>query len=143
MNPRLAKDFRVLAPPGGIALAAVLVPGLTSRLDAMDFMLALFAIGCTLMGVMILGQDVRQGTLALLLTQPLPRGRLWREKMQVLAWSLAVATAAWLLGVFWFDERQFSRAELWYTTGFIVLVTFCTAPFWTLLYRSILLGLLL
>jgi ABC-type transport system involved in multi-copper enzyme maturation permease subunit len=141
MNPRIAKDIRAVLPFFGLTLAGAIVPGLLCRSDPVGPMTAAFGFASILMAAMVLGHDVQPGTLALLLAQPLPRSRLWREKMQVLGVALGAGFAALFVGILLLQPSELSRREFWLVAGLTTFGAFCTTPYWTLLYRSPLLAL--
>src|SRR6185436_8256472 len=91
MNQRIVKEIRVLLPAFGLTLLAAAFPFLRLGEDADFWTTALFTLGCLFMGVEAFGNDLHHGTLSLLLIQPLRRGSMWREKMQVLGFALALS----------------------------------------------------
>ena len=124
MNARMTKEIRVLLPAFGIALSAALLPFLASPHEPEALAALLFVFGCTMMGALIFGNEFQHRTLSLLLTQPIPRTSLWKEKMRVLATALAIAAGVLCATLLLFDSRVRAEVELlWILCGFVPL--FC------------------
>lgn len=93
MNPRIAKDIRLIAIPVAIGIAGML---LVSGLNQFWCLLA-WVIACTfLVAAGFAGELVPNG-LAFSLTMPVPRRQLWKEKMFVMGGGLVALTLALLL----------------------------------------------
>jgi len=147
MNPRIAKEMKVLRPAFLLTLAAAAMPLVIgpNRHELPEIWMGIiFAMGCLIMGAEAFGNEFQQKTLALLLTQPLPRTFIWKEKMQVLGAALAIGTGA-LAGAVMLFDRQVVSAEgfPWMAWVLIPIAILCTTPYWTLLLRNTLLGALL
>ncbi len=98
-------------------------------------------LGCTLMAASAFGTEFQHRTLPLLLTQPVDRRMLWRDKMVVVALALLVSFAValrlqhpWTAG--WQSEPTGQLGLL----IMILLCAFCGAPYLTLLTRSSIAG---
>jgi hypothetical protein len=136
MNPRLAKEFRALRLPWLVGLAAGL-----AMLDhrAQDYAMVA-AVGCAaLLAAMSMGNEFQQRTLALLLSQPCARRDLWREKLLVLG-MLAGTLGLTLFSSLGIAGREVSDPHDLVMTGIFSLAVVCSAPFWTLVARSIIGG---
>jgi hypothetical protein len=99
MRRRLRKELIGLLPAWGLAVAVPLAGlCLFGRLQHLfNGALALFAICTAVLGAAAFGAEFEHRTLPLLLTQPVARRRLWREKMVALAAALASASAVFAL----------------------------------------------
>src|SRR5437899_6613889 len=95
MNKRLAKEFRPLLLPWGLAAGAAAGAPVKLLVDDLiqpgEFLSMLFNIvpfaffGSILaLGAFSFGVEFQHRTLPLLLTQPMRRARLWNEKMAML-----------------------------------------------------------
>src|SRR6266478_3813516 len=85
MNPRIAKEMKVLRPAFLLTLAAAAMPLVIgpNRHELPEIWMGIiFALGCLIMGAEAFGNEFQQKTLSLLLTQPLPRTFIWKEKMR-------------------------------------------------------------
>jgi hypothetical protein len=105
-----------------------------------------------LLGAICFGEEFHERTLALLLTQPLARRRIWNQKMSTV--SLAVLAAVLLEVVLLAAvsrcyppeqvraalEQVFSREEP-LMAGVFMVATVCSCGYWTLIARSIIGGL--
>lgn len=93
-----------------------------------------FGLGCAVMAGSSFGIELRHRTLSLLLSQPIPRRVVWREKMLVLGTAMALSTAAlWLCLALFYRQALDSGAPV--VLALIPLCTFCGAPFFTLLLQ--------
>lgn len=142
MNPRLAKEFRLLLLPwcvcaiagfgylaGTVSTGGVWSAPLTG--------LAAFALysGCLLLATLPLGLEFQQRTLPLLLGQPIERARLWKEKF--LAATAAVLALVVVHGVLATAAGQRLQSDdVLPCVGFIV-ATICSAGLFTLTARSV------
>lgn len=169
INPRLRKEFRFLLVPTCVAavvacaipvlglLAANLGEGIFSALRDM----AWFAfLGCVLfVAATPIGAEFHQRTMSMLISQPLPRSRLWQDKL--LAASLAALVVCTLAFVAWFVvtqatvrvymidasggnvitgqyvpmNRRFAGTDLFLFT-LVVPTALCAAPYWALVTRT-------
>jgi ABC-type transport system involved in multi-copper enzyme maturation permease subunit len=142
VNPRITKEIRVLKPAFALTLAAAAMPLLIGPNQILMGGL-LFIMGCVIMGAELFGNEFSQMTVSLLLSQPIPRTTIWKEKMQVLGMGLMIATAVFGVSLGLLDGHILLSADFpWIVFCLIPLGIFCTAPFWTLLYRNTLVGVL-
>jgi hypothetical protein len=144
---RILKEARPLAWPWcAVTLAGVLplVPSAPHSIAGnlvQAICLIGFFLGIPLLATLSLGNEFQHRTLAFLLTQPVERMEIWREKLSVTA--VAVFSVALL---FFFDWRMGALqlgphfAEF---AGAWTLATIASAAFWTLLARSTLGGIAL
>jgi hypothetical protein len=155
MWPRIEKEIRALLWLWcGLVFTAALV-FFVERLELAFgfevgprmFSMAGLWLGLPLLATLSIGHEFQHRTAPLLLSQPVDRINIWREKWMVLA--PAMATAAFLY--IWRDvglgsPHEFSIRSDWQTRAiaivWIVTAT-CTAPFWTLVGRSIMNGFVL
>jgi hypothetical protein len=141
MFRRAIKEVRSLAPPAGFILAAAFVtvawsafpssaPGPTT---AFRFGAIGLFIGFPLLAATSFGAEFRQRTLPLLLSQPVPRGRLWLEKwvpVVILSTLLAVVHLVSVRGV-----KAEDKAPLFVVVFFTATIV-CSTGFWTLIAHS-------
>ncbi len=147
MNPRITKEFRVLRPAFVLTLSAAVLPWLIgpNRHEVAEIWMELwFFLGCLIMGAESFGNEFEQKTLSLLLTQPIPRTSIWKDKMQVLGGALAVGTGVFGVTMMFFRQEAFSTGHdlIFHPISYalIALGVLCTTPYWTLLFRSTLIG---
>ena len=148
MKTRIIKEARTLLPAFALVLGATFVEVLVQenpRDPWSGLMIFLFVTGCIVMGAETFGNEFQKRTMPLLLSQPVPRAMMWREKMRILACALAFGAAVLAGAVYYFNRRIFELPDFPSTVfaiGFalIPLCAFGTAPFWTLTFRSTLLG---
>lgn len=105
MSALVRKEVRSLVPPWLLAMLLATVPvwlvwpGGTSLLAA-DLgyrVYAPFALGILLLSLTPFGQELNWGTFSVLLSQPVPRARIWRTKTLLLAGALLLVFAAFLI----------------------------------------------
>lgn len=132
------KEVDQLRPAWLASLFAMQMPYLVLGEEAMTLLPWLFAATCALMAAIPFGTEFQQRTLAGMLAQPVDRAAWWRTKMTVLAvglgvhWAVAAGTAE-ILGAAW--------AGLVVGMGMSAVVAGFTTPYWTLLTRGLLSGL--
>ena len=80
------------------------------------------------------GSEFQHRTLSLLLSQPIARSVIWRDKMLVLGAGM-VASLAVLVGCLAVAGSGSDDQE-WLVLALIPLCAFCGAPFWTLVLRQ-------
>jgi hypothetical protein len=80
------------------------------------------------------GNEFQHRTISLLLSQPIPRSVIWREKMMILGAGLTTSLAA-LLGCLAVAGSKIDHVE-WLPLVLIPLCAFCGAPFCTLVLRQ-------
>jgi ABC-type transport system involved in multi-copper enzyme maturation permease subunit len=133
MNARLIKETRDLLPMFAGTLPLIIVlqliwPGAGY--------LAL-GVACVVMAGSSFGNEFQHRTISLLLSQPIARSVIWREKMLVLGTGMAASVAV-LLGLAISDPV--SEHVEWLPLALIPLCAFCGAPFWTLSLRQSIAG---
>ena len=98
MNALVRKEIRLIRPAWISAVLLALAPGASFAFGyGPGFGFAASALGAILLGLASFGQEFGSGTFSLLLAQPVPRRRIWRVKVAVLATALAVVAAVgWL-----------------------------------------------
>lgn len=144
---RLWKEARALLPMWAAMAGLIAVPFLLRHEQPMDFALGAYWLGCALLGPVCMGQEFQHRTMGLLLSQPVPRRRLWWEKMAVLCVAM-VGLFAWMELLWGTETGQVpgfvgSGEELLKVMHLLVLpwlIGFCTGPALTLLAGSIIGG---
>ena len=136
MNARLIKETRDLLPMFAGTLPLIVVPTLIWPPAGFGY----FALGvaCVVMAGSSFGSEFQNRTLTLLLSQPIARSVIWREKMLVLGTGIVTSLMALLLSLV-VSGPVSGRVE-WLTLALIPLCAFCGAPFWTLSLRQSIAG---
>ena len=131
MKARLIKETRDLLP--AFASMLTLIVALCFIWPTPDVCLIVLAVACVVMAGSSFGNELQHRTLSLLLSHPIARSVLWREKMLVLgAAILASLVALHICLVVWLPPGPaFEMLALL----FIPLCAFCGGPYWTLLLR--------
>jgi hypothetical protein len=147
--PQIIKEIRVLVPPLAVLLLAALLPYRSLQGNWLGFFLVVF-VGCSvLMAALSFGQEFQQRTISLLLSQPVPRKKIWLQKTGLLGLFLLAAAFSAVLAVVRYDPQLFARDtqsfaaaldSIWPAFPCVSVIAFCTAPLFTLLFRSTLLG---
>jgi hypothetical protein len=147
MNPRLAKEFRPLLFPwcvaalGAVGYLVALADPIFAKGEFGSFLIGLagcaFVAGCLLLAAMPMGSELQERTLALLLSQPMDRSRLWKEKL--LAATIAVGALALVHGVATIATGQLRLGEALLCLIFMV-AAICSVGYWTLATRSVIGG---
>ena len=132
MNARLIKETRALLPMFAGTLPLIVVPQLVWPEAGFGY-LAL-GVACVMMAGSAFGTEFQHRTLALLLAQPIPRSVIWRDKMLVLGVGLATSLVALLVCLA--VSHPPAGDPGWPVLVFIPLCAFCGAPFWTLVLRQ-------
>ncbi len=102
MKTRLLKEFSALLPVWLVAVGLAVVPAQLMRdFDAFPLWLLLFGIGATLLSVESFGKEFANGTMNLLLSQPVTRRRLWNEKVLALLAAFVPVVGGFLVAMFW------------------------------------------
>jgi len=91
-----------------------------------------YVLGIVLLATLPFGNEFQNRTFSLLLSQPISRMEIWREKLSITA--IAVFTAAL---VFLSSSRASGVHTNWGFFAVTAIVFVASAPFWTLLTRSI------
>lgn len=86
MKTRLWKEFRILALAWVVAVivAPMAEYGFFHKMDELFYMFVIQVFACFVMGSQAFGTEFTLGTMERLLSQPVGRERIWREKMLVL-----------------------------------------------------------
>lgn len=136
MNARLIKETRDLLPMFAGTLPLIVVPTLIWPPAGFGY----FAMGvaCVVMAGSSFGNEFQHRTLSLLLSQPIARSVIWREKMLVLGTGMATSLIALLISLVVSGPAS-GRVE-WLPLALIPLCAFCGAPFWTLSLRQSIAG---
>src|SRR5438093_7724338 len=173
MRPRLAKELHPLLLPwliaavaaGAMPLLALLVgpaEGGTFTLFLLELITFAFFGALAVIAGLSFGAEFQQHTLGLLVSQPIERSRLWKEKMlALLAAATGIGLILWLSwgvgglllaewGV-WPDDREWVGKQLqrYFPDQALVLAatwlvaTVCSGGFWSLLARSTIGGMVL
>jgi hypothetical protein len=116
----------------------IAVPFLLNGANAAPFGTVAFGLGCLVLGGCSFGNEFQHRTLPLLLSQPVSRSVLWRDKMLVLAAAIGICLAALVLCQ-WVYCPVADREAL-VVAALIGLCAFCGAPCWTLVCRQTLAG---
>jgi hypothetical protein len=147
MTPNLQKEFRTLAFPAGVILAALLggawaTPGGGALFGYRDWLLqaamTAFIVGIPLLAALPFGSEFQQKTMVLLLSAPVSRTRIWVDK-----WVAMVSVVTVLSGVEVLIVVNRGPGWDWEFLAVLQLLVMvvCSAPLWTLLTRSTLGGL--
>lgn len=138
---RLRKELRQQVRGGVLAL---LVPGLLMMLgeaELIPWAVGGYCLGCLLLGADAFGAEFEHRTLGNLLVQPVSRGRVFVEKVGLVALLVGVATAnLWLVLFPQFRVYPFNQGDLLEVAVVGVAAVF-TGPLFSLLSRSALAGL--
>ena len=141
-GPRLsrlaAKDVRALAPIWIVCLAAMAASVTLNLAPFRGFGVVLFFFGLAALGALSFGHEYQHGTMALLLSLPAQRTRLFLVKVAVLAPMLLTVAAAAALIVFPdVHSAELDRPWLAWRAALYVL---CVAPWLTMVFRSAIAG---
>ena len=133
MNPRIAKDIRLIALTWAITIALMIAASALPQIGK-GWAVAIAIFGCLTLAASIFGGEFSHGTISQLLAQPIDRRRIWREKMTLVALGLAsvILTVVAIEGTPWFGF-----------VGIVAACAFCTLPFFTLVGRNTLSGIIL
>jgi hypothetical protein len=132
MNARLIKESRALLPVLACTLPLIVVPQLIW--PPLGFGYLAFGVACVVMAGSIFGTEFQHRTITLLLSQPIARSVLWRDKMLVLGAGMVASLGALLLCLA--VRRPAVEARDWPVLALIPLCAFCGTPFWTLVLRQ-------
>jgi ABC-type Na+ efflux pump permease subunit len=113
-------------------LTLIVVPYLIC--PAGEFGYIVLGLACVVMAGSSFGNEFQHRTLSLLLSQPIARSVIWRDKMLVLGAGMVTSMAvlvACLTARSSLDDRQG-----WLPLILIPVCAFCGAPFWTLVMRQ-------
>src|SRR5688572_1527607 len=98
-----------------------------------------FCVGLPLLATLSFGNEFQFGTLSSLLSQPIDRSKIWREKFAVIVVAVLSAAIAYGFGAqrMGWETRGITVCALW------LMVTVGSSAFYTLVARSIIGGLVL
>ncbi len=144
LNPqaiRLKKEARALFWPWCAIMIAGALPIVVPHVYAEPFSFLSFFMGVPLLASLSLGNEFREHTLSLWLSQPRSRMQLWWEKMIVM--FPAVLTAGFVSGTVMF-QVTWPHMRLTYKAAALVyiFVAMAAATFWTAALRSTVGGLM-
>jgi len=130
MNPRIAKNIRLVRPAWLLAVGLLIVAAFLPSGAEWATIVVIFA--CPIIAAAAFGGEFAHGTISQLLTQPVDRRRVWFDKMLVTGAALgslllimvAIARPSWPVTV-------------------VAACAFCTIPFFTLVGRNTLSGVIL
>ncbi|HEY5912514.1 MAG TPA: hypothetical protein VJA21_18075 [Verrucomicrobiae bacterium] len=133
MNARFRKEIRELLPAFVITVLLVGLPFFFGESLAEVLPFLALALGAAALGGISFGAEFQRRTFPMLLSQPVSRVVLWREKMLVLGVCLALVSAwATVLNGWIFRSKGADGAALF----LIPLCAFSGAPLLTLLARN-------
>jgi hypothetical protein len=137
MNARLIKETRDLLPFAAATVLLIVMPCLILKHNHAEaagaFGTFAFGLGCAIMGGVSFGNEFQRRTFSLLLSQPIPRSAIWREKMLVLGGSLLLSLAAIWLCVAFYGPRGWADGDAVLVPLLVAVCAFCGAPCGTLL----------
>jgi hypothetical protein len=136
------KEFRALGGLWFAGVAAIIAAQLSLR-EAGDFGVLFYVVGALSLGAASMGHEYRFGTLAQLLTQPMPRAKTLTIKFGVLATLLVALAGTAAIVVFSGFHREGADRDV--LTALLVLPPLyglLVAPWLTLKTRSTLAGML-
>src|ERR1019366_3181955 len=131
MNTRLIKETRDLLPIFAGTLPLIVVPQLIW--PPAGFGCFALGVACVLMAGNSFGSEFQHRTLSLLLSQPIARSVVWREKMLVLGTGMLASLVALLVCLA--VRRPVIDGQDWLVLALVPLCAFCGAPCWTLSLR--------
>jgi hypothetical protein len=132
MNARLIKETRALLPVFACTLPLIILPQLIWPSAGLGYFA--LAVACVVMAGSCFGMEFQHRTISLLLSQPIPRSVIWREKMMVLGAGMVTSLAV-LVGCLAVSPSGNDHSE-WLVLVFVPLCAFCGAPFCTLVLRQ-------
>ena len=141
---RLWKETRALLPMWLAPAAWVSFPFLLPIGDPLTWSFAGFLFGCAVLGPVCVGHEFAHGTMGALLAQPVPRRKLWWEKLAVTSAAL-LSLSLLFLGLIevtgnWhriFDyDAEGEPSPMALLIMLIPLLGFCTGPALTLFVRN-------
>ena len=138
---RMYKEARPLFWPWCAVVVAGALPLLHPPSPLYEIGRLGFLLGIPLFAALPFGNEFQNRTFSLLLSQPISRMEIWREKLSITA--IVVFTAALVFLSFWRASGVHGgRGFLGYAAG-AAIVLVASAPFWTLFTRSTVGGLFL
>src|SRR5690348_6314019 len=128
MNIRLAKELWELGPGFGITAACIALPYLIWGAKADQAGFFALAIGCAVMGASVFGHELQHRTLGLLLSQPIRRAELWREKMLALGLGILGCVGLLLMSLARVHLFRLGAGDVWALAILICLCGWGGAP---------------
>ena len=147
MNVLVKKEIRLLLPGFVLGLLLAFSVWLLPAKSVTDLRLGLIALPCLCCPAVVLmmilesfGHELSAGTFSLLLSQPVPRRRIWWTKTLLLATAVLLIWLVWCLSYFLHNPTQMKPAEL--REMFLGFLLFVLAAYsgglWTvLLFRQL------
>jgi len=132
MNARLIKETRALLPMFAGTLPLIVLPQFIW--PPSEFGWLALGVACVVMAGSAFGTEYQHRTITLLLSQPIARSVIWRDKMLVLGAGMVASLGALLLCLA--VRRPMIDGQNWLALALIPLCAFCGAPFWTLVLRQ-------
>jgi hypothetical protein len=141
-NIRIMKEARALFWSWcAVMLVGLLhLAGLRSSLGQLDPTAVGFLLGVPLLAALSFGNEFQYRTTALLLSEPVARLQVWREKLAVML--VAVLSVALVYYVAWYQFLQNSLLGWVFSASFLVMAV-GSATLWILIARSTVGGLIL
>jgi hypothetical protein len=146
MNALVKKEVRLLLPAFSVASALALTNAFMPR-HAAGFNLLWYVlpfVSCPLVALMMalgsFGAEVGSGTFSLLLTQPVPRQRMWNIKTVLLALAFVVVGCLWCVAFSLQaagSGQPFKIADLLVIVGLFAMVVLSGALWTVLLLRQV------
>src|SRR6266481_3319447 len=127
---RLIKEARALLLPWCVACLAGILPLTHPPRWMAGFNELGFFFGIPLLAVLPFGNEFQYGTLSLLLSQPVDRMVIWREKMGVTV--VAVLTASLIFSFSWWMAAIQVEPHIVALVALGVIVSITSANYWTL-----------
>jgi hypothetical protein len=133
----LRKEADLLRPAWLTCLFVAQAPLLAGE-NAMEGALTFFVGTCVLLGAIPFGVEFQCRTMAGLLSQPIERATLWRNKMGLLAGALLTHWTVFMLSCFVMSHE----VEAWMPPALLIAaaIAWGTTTWWTLLTRGVLAG---
>ena len=134
MHARLMKETRELLPIFIGTLLLIVVPYLIWQGNAGELAYFVLAGGSAMLGVCAFGSEFQHRTLALLLSQPVARSMLWRDKMLVLGAGISASLAVSAICMLVYVPRLNPGGPI--VLAMIALCALCGTPYWILILRQ-------
>ena len=138
---RMYKEARPLFWPWCAVVCAGALPLLHPPQPLGEVSYLVFVLGILLLATLPFGNEFQHRTFSLLLSQPISRMQIWREKLSITA--IAVFTAALVFEASRRASGVHAGREFWGYAVAATIVFVASAPFWTLFTRSIVGGVVL
>jgi hypothetical protein len=138
---RIVKEARPLLWPWCVVACAGALPLINPRYALGEISGLAFLLGIPLLAALPFGNEFQNRTLSLLLSQPISRMEIWREKLSIAA--IGVLSTALVFFFSWWASSVHAGRVYWGYPAAATIVLLASAPFWTLFTRSIVGGLFL